>query len=156
MLMKRKVGIGHQGAAYNESACERVMMRWIRSNIRVGSCAALFALALQAVFSFGHVHLSATNPDALGQASVALAATADELCVALEGSRCPAQKSDGAVDAYCLICASIQLIANSAPSGEPALLLPADLGPIGLQAFAERSLAASPLYLFQARAPPSI
>jgi hypothetical protein len=116
---------------------------------------ALFALAVQIVLSFGHVHLYAFSPDALSQALAKSAAKADEPGVALPGSRGPMHKSDNAIDAYCQICASIQLIASSAPSGAPALLLPANLDAIGLHAF-ELALAVSPHVLFQARAPPSI
>ena len=32
-------------------------MHWVRSNRRFGSWAALFALAIQLVLSFGHIHL---------------------------------------------------------------------------------------------------
>ena len=32
-------------------------MFWVRSNRRFGSWAALFALAIQLVLSFGHIHL---------------------------------------------------------------------------------------------------
>jgi len=35
----------------------RVGMRWFRSNIRLGSRLALFALAVQMALSLGHVHL---------------------------------------------------------------------------------------------------
>jgi len=33
-------------------------MRWVRGHRRVGACVALFALALQLVLSFGHIHLA--------------------------------------------------------------------------------------------------
>ena len=36
-------------------------MYWVRSNRRFGSWAALFALAIQLVLSFGHIHIEDTQ-----------------------------------------------------------------------------------------------
>ena len=130
-------------------------MHRVRSNIRQGSRLALFALAVQIILSFGHVHLYGVSPDALTQASITPAAMTNAPLGA-PGSRAPIDKSDGAVDAFCLICASIQLIAGSAVPGAPVLLLPAALGVIEPRAFAEDLFAALPLNPFQARAPPPL
>jgi hypothetical protein len=127
-------------------------MHWIRANIRFGSRLALFALAVQMVLSFGHVHL-ATLP--LASTERGRPAVANEPGPALSAIT-PIHKSDGSVSGDCAICALIQLFSTSAPAAAPALLLPANLGTLGLPAPAELTLAASLHSLFQARAPPSI
>jgi hypothetical protein len=129
-------------------------MRWIRSNIRFGSRVALFALALQIVLSFGHVHLYAADPDAL--ASVSAGSIADWLEAVSPGTRAPIHKTDGAGDGFCAVCASMQLVASSLTGAEPALPLPAQLGPIGFQVPADLVLVPSLRALFNARAPPRI
>jgi hypothetical protein len=123
-------------------------MHRIRSNIRSGSRVALFALALQFILSLGHIHVCAFDPDALVQDSIKHAADGP-----LGGPGGPVDTSD---DIFCLICASIQLIASSVAPATPALLLPTILSSIELRAFAEDLFAALRLNPFQARAPPSL
>jgi hypothetical protein len=123
-------------------------MHWIRSNIRFGSRVALVALALQIVLSFGHVHLCAADPDAPAQVSIGTAAGGAD-----QG---PTNKADGADDAFCPLCASMQLIAGSVTAAGPALPLPAQLGSTGFQAPAEPALLPSLRALFNARAPPPV
>ena len=123
--------------------------------MRFGSRTALFALAVQIVLSFGHVHLYAIATGPFSWPAAQAEAIADGLPARAEPGT-PIQKSDGAVDALCPICVSIQLIAGAAPVRQPAVLLPGYLGPIGWPIFAQSILAASPHGLFQARAPPSI
>ena len=125
-------------------------MRWFRLNMRWGSRLAFFALAVQVVASFGHVHLSTV---ALSSAPSTLA---DESVAALASTHAPIHNSNGSIDLYCPICALIQLLATSAPPDAPALRLPANLAVIGLQAPTNLALASSPHFSFQARAPPSI
>jgi len=128
-------------------------MHWFRSKIRLGARLALFALVVQIVLSFGHVHFYALGRDS---AKAAPPAVAQETGAAAPSALGPIHKSDGSVGADCAICALIQLSATSAPAAVPALPPPANLGPIALQAPAELALAASLHLLFQARAPPSI
>ena len=128
---------------------KHIEMRWFRSNLRMGSGLALFALAFQVMLSLGHVHLnklaSASTKSAIAIGSGAV----------LLSERAPSHNSDGSLDADCAICVLIQLVATSAPSAAPALPLPASFGSIRLQASAELVSASSPHSLFQARAPPS-
>lgn len=131
---------------------ERVQMRWFRSKIRFGSRLALFALAVQVVLSFGHVHVYGFT----AASAKALSAAADQSSVTLPDSRNPIHKSDGSADFDCPICALIQLASTSAPSAAPALPVPAMLGLFKLEAPEELALAVSPHFLFQARAPPSV
>jgi hypothetical protein len=125
-------------------------MRWFQSNVGLGSRLALFALAIQFVLTFGHVHIYGFSPLAAKSA----AAVAD-LSV-LPSARDPFGKSDRSADPGCAICALIQLTASSAPSITPTLPLPAKPGHVALETPAELALAASPHFLFQARAPPAI
>jgi hypothetical protein len=128
-------------------------MHWIRSHIRLGSRLALFALAVQMVLSFGHVHLVAP---ATGSTNRMPPALADQSDAALSRALAPIPKSDGSIGGDCAICALIQLSSTSAPSAAPSLPLPANLAPLGLEAAAEWPSPASLLFSFQARAPPSI
>jgi hypothetical protein len=114
---------------------------------------ALFALAIQIVLSLGHVHLYAAS---LGSAKSAPPTIADGSSATAASTLVPIHKSNGTLDADCAICALIQLSATSVPSAAPALPLPSNFGPLGLQTTAALALAALPHFLFQARAPPSI
>ncbi len=124
-------------------------MRWFRSNIRLGSRLALFALAVQILLSFGHVHArlisGKSNPSAEALAGLVVS-----------DAPTPLGKSGGSGDFDCPICALIQLSAAAAPSVAPTLPLPANLGSVGFQAAADLPSAASPQLSFQARAPPSV
>jgi hypothetical protein len=126
-------------------------MNWFRTHIRLGSRLALFALAVQCVLSFGHVHVLA--PPA-AKAAPAVTAGASDLAVPSKPAGIP--KSDGSTGADCAICASIQLSAISPPAVAPTLPLPANVGPSGLHTSLSFDLTASPYVLFQVRAPPSI
>jgi hypothetical protein len=109
---------------------------------------ALFALAVQVVLSFGHVHLDDLAP---ASAKSAPAIGAGKL---LLSEQAPIRGSGAALDADCPLCALLQLLATAAPAVAPALPLPASSGSIRLQAPMELASASSPHVLFQARAPP--
>ena len=122
-------------------------MRWFRSNIRFGSRLALFALALQIVLSFGHVHLYDLPPGVGGTVVAASAGTDGP-------TRAPAHKPGVPVDPGCAICALIQLASTSTPSVAPVLPPPTMVGHVTLAAPEPVALASSPPALFRARAPP--
>jgi hypothetical protein len=128
-------------------------MHWIRANIRFGSRLALFALAVQMVLTFGHVHIA---PPTLASTNGERQAVAEESSLPPSHAITPIHKSDGSIGGDCAICALIQLSSTSAPAAPPALPFPTNLGPLGLQAPAELPLTPSLHSLFQARAPPSI
>jgi hypothetical protein len=128
-------------------------MHWIRSRIRFGSRLALFALAVQTLLSFGHVHFVAS---ATGATNGMPPAIADQSDAAFSRVPAPFHKPDGSVGGDCAICTLIQLASSSTPAVAPSLPLPANLCPLGLEAAAERPLPASLHFSFQARAPPSI
>lgn len=131
----------------------RVSMRWLRSNIRVFARLALFALAVQIIITFGHVHLDGV---ALTTAQAAQSAVPDQAVERLAKSQSKGQKSHGAADFDCPICALIQLASTSAPSVAPPLPIPAILGGTILEAPEVPDFAASTAFAFQARGPPAI
>jgi len=125
-------------------------MRWIRSHIHLGSRLALFALAVQLVVSFGHVHLD-------GRTLTAAKSVATTL---LDGTHArspaaPADRPDKATDPGCAICALIQLASTSPPATAPTLPPLTAFVRIRPQTPDFVFLAASPHLSFQARAPPA-
>lgn len=128
-------------------------MRWIRSNIHGFARLALFAMAVQVIVTFGHVHLDGLVPaSARGGQSVADQALTPSAKKAQDQDR----KSPGTADRDCPICALIQLASTSAPAVAPPLPIPASLGGTILEAPNVSGATASPTFAFQARAPPAI
>jgi hypothetical protein len=125
-------------------------MNWVRSTIRPFARLALFALALQMVVSFGHMH-----PDDLGLSSLATAHWAHFPSSAAQSLTGPTDRDQyPSSDDYCPICASMALLATGAPSLPPAILVPPLISrvlssPIALYLGATRTV-----FSFQARAPP--
>jgi hypothetical protein len=119
-------------------------MQWLRSRLRLGSCVALFALAVQLVLTFGHVHLDG----AARYSSITIEASA--------GATTPAStdRSNGADD-YCALCALAHLAGTLLLPASAALSLPAVIMQLRHQEPAPRIvLPASPSAPFAARAPP--
>lgn len=112
---------------------------------------ALFALALQMVVSFGHVHLEGISHTDPARVASATAGRSTQSFVVQQSDT-----SDDDSDAYCLICASVYLTANSFIPAAPVLALPS--ASAGVEHFkrhvpvffAPRRLA------FQSRAPPLV
>jgi hypothetical protein len=119
-------------------------MRWFRWNRRWTAYAALFALALQLVLSFGHVHLDVLG---FGGSPVAAAQKPSE----------PAEPAGSLPDRHegCAICAIIGLAGTPLVSDAPALVFAgtqhAALFSDLIAVFASDSRREQ----FQARAPPS-
>lgn len=125
-------------------------MNWFRSRIRSAAQLALFALALQMIVSFGHMHrddlglppLAGTN-----QASIASTTT--------PGSQAPAgQQHQPASDDYCPICASIALLASWTPVLPPILVTPDPIRRVWAPLASLQSPPTQFSLSFQARAPP--
>jgi hypothetical protein len=89
-------------------------MRWFRANARLGGRLALFALALQFVLSFGHIHAE----DIYGPARVAAAIVAPGTD---GGQPQPANQPTKHSDDYCPICATMSLLGNSFVAAAPLL-----------------------------------
>ena len=126
-------------------------MRWFRSNIRFGRRLAFFALAVQIVLTFGHIH--GLTPAA---AKTAQLASANGPSAVQAFAAHPFGTSNGTADYDCPICALIQLASTSAPSVAPVLPVPATFVFVRRETPNELELATSSHFLFQARAPPII
>ncbi len=110
---------------------------------------ALFALALQMVVSFGHVHLEGiSHTDPARVASATAGHSKQSFVVQQSGT------SDDDDDAYCPICASVYLTANSFVPAPPVLPLPT--ASIAIEHLNRRALfiMAPRRLAFQPRAPP--
>src|SRR5262249_15652591 len=122
-------------------------MGWFRSRSKRCSYLALFALTLQLVLSFGHVHV----------APIARHSSAGEVATAANAAK-PAGRHHRHLPAHaddnCAICALIHLAGTLLPSAPPALALPAVSARSPHQIIVQSDLTAPPGALFQARAPP--
>jgi Protein of unknown function (DUF2946) len=138
-------------------------MNWFRSNIKRGSWAALFALAIQFGLSFGHFHGIAAQaaPAIQSGPTQTESSTTDRLAapdVAVSGSarQQPASShdSDHQPGDVCAICAVIALANAVLFATPPLLLLPQAIEPIYLIADAESVHLNAVRVAFQPRAPP--
>jgi hypothetical protein len=124
-------------------------MNWVRSTIRPFARLALFALALQMVVSFGHMH-----PDDLGLPSFATAhwvhfpSGAQALAGPNDRNQYPSS------DDYCPICASIALLATGTPSLPPVIVAPPPISRVWSSPTSLYFVARQATFSFQARAPP--
>jgi Protein of unknown function (DUF2946) len=90
-------------------------MSWVRTHRRIGGTLALFALALQLVLSFGHVHardFAGIPGSAVAQVSAPHGPDGDA--------------ADQVADAYCVVCATVALSGTLVLPVLPALLPPAN------------------------------
>jgi hypothetical protein len=126
-------------------------MRWIRRRTRSQTWLALFALGVQLVVSFGHVHR-----DDLGLALVAAdSAVAGPIGPGLTPSPAvPDRDHNPTSDALCPICASINLAGALILPVPPRLDAPMHVGRIRLPVAQTNSLSNQVRLSFQARAPP--
>jgi hypothetical protein len=92
-------------------------MSWVRTNRRFCGALALFALALQLVLSFGHVHLR----DFAGIPGGAVAQTQVTVPHGPDGDT-----SDQASDGYCFVCATVALGGTLVLPALPALSAPSN------------------------------
>ena len=96
-------------------------MLWVRTNRRIGAAVALFALAVQLVLSFGHIHLE----DIYGNARTFTASSASISLPATDNSwPVPASPHSQHTDDYCAICATVHLLTSSFAAQAPQLPLP--------------------------------
>jgi hypothetical protein len=119
-------------------------MRLIDRYKRHGVVLALFALALQVVVAFDHVHL----PGVAQHAGVAIAKRG----VAQAHSQTPSQSP--ADNDYCAACASIFLASSAFAPAPPQLLIPASVQRVEHSFYAAQLPAEPPQLAFRSRAPP--
>jgi hypothetical protein len=116
-------------------------MQWVRSNIRLGARAALFALVVQFVLSFGHFHaITAQTAAPLLQSSQQLPA--------------PSHDGDHHPDDVCAICAVVALASTAMTAAPPVLPLPPTIEHAHLTTDAPFVHPRSARAAFQSRAPP--
>jgi hypothetical protein len=125
-------------------------MNWFRSKARSCARLALFALALQMVLSFGHMHPADLGLPPLAEPAGAQAKISLAHAVATPGD----QDQQPASDDYCPICASIALSGTWMPALSPALVEPVPISRGWLPQLSRHSLSAQFAASFQARAPP--
>jgi hypothetical protein len=138
-------------------------MKWFRSNIRHGSRLALFALAVQLVFAFGHFHgaVAQAAPAISSGSAQAYASTADRV-TAPDAVGPSAERQQPASDRdsdqqpgdTCAICAVIALANTALFATPPLLLLPQAVEFLYLATDAEFIHLNSARVAFQPRAPP--
>ena len=119
-------------------------MDWFRSRRTWGGGLALFALALQLVLSFGHIHAE----DLAGK-PVAMAALAQP---GTPQGDTPGHDDD---DKFCDICAALALLASGQVAAPPALILPVAFRAAPLQVASDSLVAAFHRAAFRSRAPPA-
>jgi hypothetical protein len=124
-------------------------MNWFRSSLRSCACIALFALALQLVVSFGHMHR-----DDLGLLAPLIAQTQ----ILPEPTGLPTgstdQRQHPGPDHCCPICASMALLGTGAPASAPCLTASLLVVPFFLPERPSYDLLPKPILSFQARGPP--
>jgi hypothetical protein len=127
-------------------------MRWVRSNIRLGSWCALIAMATQIALLCGHAHSldSTLKSRAL---TVAIADLGNPAAGGPDASSAPSKPVKQSLE-YCAICAVINLAASGMPGAAPASPVPVVISPVRFWTNVGDPLAAVPHLLFQSRAPP--
>ena len=135
-------------------------MRWFRSRMRLGAWLALFALTIQLVLSFGHVHFDGISAQSVSPRAVsartiaaprALRLAVQPAAKLLDAPAVPDKPVNLAED-YCAICSVMRLA--GLPAVAPVLPLAAEDRRMFLDGSVGFALAASPHLFFQARAPP--
>jgi hypothetical protein len=134
-------------------------MKWFRSNIRLGSRLALFALAIQCLLSFGHFHaghaqaVPASLDDGVGVAASPWDASDRASHDASAPVRSDQQPADQPAD-DCAICAVMALASAMVVATPPCLPGPLATALLHLIADAAFVVPGSACVAFQARAPP--
>jgi hypothetical protein len=130
-------------------------MRWFRAHRLFGGCLALFALAIQLVVSFAHIHPQDLSPRPEVGLGVRHSATTvlayDE---SFFGKRTDNHSGGGLPHESCAICASINLISSALTVQGLVLLIPANFDSVQLQSISDFEFQQNRYSLFQTRAPP--
>ena len=136
-------------------------MKWFRSKIKYGSRLALFALAVQFVFSFGHFHgVTAQAAEAVQTVATQIGAydtnglPADAVDQSAEQQPASNHDPDQQTSDTCAICAVMAMANNLLFATPPLLLLPQAVEFLYLTTDAEFVHLNSARVAFQPRAPP--
>ena len=126
-------------------------MRWFRANRMVGGRLALFALALQLVLSFGHIH----PEDLFGSAKRGAVSVSTVLPSAAEVTALSGDQASQQADDYCAICATTALLNTSFVAAAPQLPLPGGFRAVEQLDRVAALFVAPRRAPFQSRAPPA-
>jgi hypothetical protein len=129
-------------------------MRWFRSNRSLGGYLALFALGLQFVVSFAHIH-----PEDLGSSvniGFSSRLTTGQKSIEADGSSttAPDDHDNGLPHNDCPICTSLQIAASALISPPPVISVPTVLWSVLLQPIKEFRIQLARYCSFRTRAPP--
>jgi hypothetical protein len=127
-------------------------MQWWRSKRRAGVGLGLFALAVQLVLSFGHIHpQDVLPPSAFTVVPTTFLFPGAKIASAPAEHRVPS----GLPDDDCPICMAMHTTASGLLPTPPFLVLPSEFyGVSKSAAFEELDLSVRRYALFQTRAPP--
>jgi len=129
-------------------------MRWFRANRQFGGCLALFALAIQLVISFAHIHPQDFSP----KPEVGLVADKSSATVLADGAASFGKRTDNHGGSWphdnCAICASINLISSALTVQGPVLSIPSNFDSVQLQSVGDFEFQSNRHSSFQSRAPP--
>jgi hypothetical protein len=122
-------------------------MLWFRKHLRYGSWLALFALAINFMLAFGHVHTPAGRNSGREVALIAVSGGTDNG----HGQNHP---TDHHADYLCPICVAVAAMGNALASTPPAL--PVEFAVATSDRPIDQSLSAprSPSAAFSSRGPP--
>ena len=127
-------------------------MRWLRTRMQLGSCLALFALTIQLVLSFGHLHFDSISPRSR-LAPLVLRWVVQPPASLPDVPSAPTKHGPASLaDDFCTICSVTQLA--GVPVTAPVLPLPIGHKRFLLDSNVELVLVTVPHLFFQARAPP--
>jgi hypothetical protein len=124
-------------------------MQWVRRNICRGCWAALFALAIQFVVSFGHIHLKDLQ---VASSAVATLLPADDA----DGTGPADDDRSGIRHPFCAICVAFNLTANSVLPTVSLLTNPVDRPHEWVADFRATHVSFGLDFYFRARAPPPL
>jgi hypothetical protein len=118
-------------------------MHWIRRNSRFGFWAAIFALAIQLILSFGHIHLADLQGSsaAIASSSQLQSSTSDD-------------EDHGAGHNLCAICVALNLTSSSLLPAVALLATPVDHAHRWVADLQPVQISHRVHFLFQPRAPP--
>jgi hypothetical protein len=125
-------------------------MRWVRTNLRIGSWCALLAVAIQIIVAFGHAH----RIEGFRQGALLPQAAAGIHGQSAVDTSDPATKPIGLAFEYCAICVVIKMGASTMPADAPASGVPVVASKVRFSPYAEAATWTFGHLLFQARAPP--
>jgi len=126
-------------------------MRWFRTNRKFGGRLALFALAVQFVLFFGHIH----PEDIYGPISAASSRVSTAASLAAQAASATSDHGLKPADEYCAICASAVSLSNSFVAAAPQVP-PLYAGRIATRRDRVAAVLIPPRRAaFQSRAPPT-